>query len=49
MKMADKLAPAYQFVLVVTLAQTYFIRFLPNFLYELLLLNSRSSSNTGFV
>ena len=34
---------------VVTLNQSFFIGFLPNFIYGLLSVASRSSSNTGFV
>ena len=34
---------------VVSLTQSFLIRFLPNFIYELLLSTSRSCLNTGFV
>ena len=34
---------------MVTLTQSFFIGFLPNFIYELLPSTSRSSSNMGFV
>ena len=47
--MADKMAAAYQFALVVTITQLFLIGFLPYFIYGLLLINSPSSLNTGFV
>ena len=34
---------------VVTLTQSFLIRFLPNFIYEMLLSNFHSSSNMGFI
>ena len=37
------------FTVVVTLTQSFLIRFLPNFIYELLPSTFRSSLNTGFV
>ena len=44
-KIADKMAAAYVYIVVVTLTQSFLIRFLPNFVYGLLPSNSRSSSN----
>ena len=48
-KMADKMAATYVFAVVVTLTQSFLIRFLPNFIYELLPSNSYSSLNTGYI
>ena len=48
-KMADKMAAAYQCLLLWSLLVNFFIKFLSNFIYGLLSSNSHSSSNMGFV